>query len=308
MVFLSIVAIPFYVAQLIAPFELFDLLKSFESIFYLNKFLYSESAAEKHYVNVIFYTLNTLYTDIFHRNSGFAFEPGFYAVYLVIAIYFNTLLTGSLLNKVGIILSLSLISTFSTTGILAFFIIVLFHFSSRNLVKITVFFIPTLLIIIIAFMNIDFLYNKIVSSYESLGMKSTDQIAVDSRFTGGRFFSLKVAAINYVENPIIGIGDYGEAEFFRRTIGASVGVINGIGNYIMTLGTIGVLLLLFSFKRTYSEFSVLYGGRGLYTLSLILLITSFAFSLPATPLFWVFMVFFLVPPRGNVKAIQYISA
>ena len=70
--------------------------------------------------------------------------------------------------------------------------------------------------------------------------------------------------------------------------------INGIANYLATLGSIGVLLLIIAFKKTYRQLRLLYGNIT-FALSLILFTVSFSFAFPFTPLFGVFMVYFLVP-------------
>ena len=90
MVFLAIIAFPFYIYQLLDPYGLFNLLKPIETFFALGKFDGTTSAVTgDKYVNVVFYTLNIIYTDIFHRSAGFTFEPGFYSIFIVLAIFFN---------------------------------------------------------------------------------------------------------------------------------------------------------------------------------------------------------------------------
>ena len=160
MVFLALTAFPFYIIQLIDPFALFNFLKPIETLFGLSKF--AGSVGESTYVNVVFYTLNILYTDIFHRSCGFAFEPGFYSIFIVLAIFFNVVITKKILNKKGVILIIALITTFSTTGFIAFFTVLIYYFYKGSRSVNTKYLLPILLpVLIIAFLNTSFLSEKI---------------------------------------------------------------------------------------------------------------------------------------------------
>lgn len=296
MVFLAVIAFPFYVFQLIDPLGLFNFLKPIEVFFGLGKFSGSiNSDTGAHYVNVVFYTLNILYTDIFHRSCGFAFEPGFYSIFLVLAIFFNVVIAKTLFNKASIILIIALITTFSTTGFIAFFVVLIYHTykgtGSYWFKYLVPFFIAGGIIV---FLNVSFLSEKIIDSYNSLGKMNLSEIGYGMNFTAGRFLGFKVGLYNFQLNPLIGFGDYSEGEYFRKTFGSRVGIINGIASYLATLGSVGVLLLLIAFHKTYRQIRLLYGNIAI-PLSIVLLIVSFSFSFPFTPLFGVFMIYSLVP-------------
>ena len=300
MVFLVITAFPFYVYQLIDPFGLFNLLKPIETFFGLGKWAGTDDVgAGATYVNVIFYTLNTLYTDIFHRSCGFAFEPGFYSIFIVLAIFFNIILSKKLFNKRGIVLIIALLTTFSTTGFIAFFIVLIYYFYKGSESKNFKYLIPLLIpFLIIVFINTSFLSEKIIGSYQGLGQMELSNIGRDENFTAGRFLGFKVGLFNFQLNPFIGFGDYGDGEYFKKTFNSDVGIINGIANYLATLGGLGVLFLLIAFKKTYRQLRLLYGNIT-FPLSILLLVVSFSFAFPFTPLFGVFMVYFLVPSMNE---------
>lgn len=275
------------------PYGLFSLLKPIETFFGLGKFDGGEFAiAGNHYVNVVFYTVNILYPEIFHRSLGFAFEPGFYSIFLVLAIFFNVTITNKLLNKKGLVLIIALITTFSTTGFIAFFLVLIFYYYR---IRRIVFFLFILFpLSVYFFFNTPFLYDKIIDAYEALGTADISRIGYNQRFTAGRFFGLKVGLFNLQQNPLIGFGDYSPGNYFVKNYNSEVGIINGIGNYLATLGGFGVLFLILAFRKTYSQLRILYGNITL-TLSALLLTLSFSFSFPLQPLFGVFMVYSLVP-------------
>lgn len=303
MVFLAIVAFPFYLYQLLDPFGLFNLLKPIESFFMLGKFDGTASATTgNNYVNVVFYTLNTTYTDIFHRSAGFAFEPGFYSIFIVLAIFFNIVITKKLFNKSGLILLIALVTTFSTTGFIAFMVILIYYFmSGSSKSSYLKYLLPILLsLLVITFFSVSFLSNKILDSYQGLGQMELSEIGRNQNFTAGRFLGFKVAMLNFQINPLIGYGDYGDGEYFKKNLNSNVGIINGIGNYIATLGAFGVLFLLIAFKKTYRQIKHLLGNVMMF-LSFILLVVSFSFAFPLTTLFGVFMVYSFVPSSYNVK-------
>lgn len=298
MVFLAIIAFPFYIYQLIDPYSLFSLLKPIESFFGLAKFAGGEFASTgDKYVNVIFYTVNTIYPDIFHRSLGFAFEPGFYSIFIALAIFFNIVISKNFFNKQGIILIIALITTFSTTGFIAFFIILIYYLITGSKSRKTKYLLPLLIsLIVLVFINTSFLFEKIYESFTGLGQRELTQIGYNERFTAGRFLGFRVGIYNFTLNPLIGFGDYSDGEYFKKTFNSNVGIINGIANYLATLGSFGVLFLLISFRKTYNQLRNLYGNITLY-LSSLLWVFSFSFAFPFTPLFGVFMIYFLVPSK-----------
>lgn len=300
MVFLAIVAFPFYIVQLLDPFGLFNFLKPIETFFSLGKFDgTSASITGNNYVNVVFYSLNTTYTDIFHRSCGFAFEPGFYSIFIVLAIFFNIVISKNLFNRSGVILIIALITTFSTTGFIAFFIVLIYYFYKGSGFVFYKYFIPLLIpFLIFVFIKTSFLSQKIIDSYQGLGQVNLTEIGYNEKFTAGRFLGFKVGLYNFQLNPLIGFGDYGDGEYFKKTFNSNIGIINGIANYLATLGGLGFLFLLIAFKKTYRQLRLLYGNITV-PLSILLLTVSFSFAFPLTPLFGVFMVYFLVPSMNQ---------
>ena len=75
-----------------------------------------------------------------YRNCGFTWEPGGFACFLILAIIINLASNKfKIRNKSLMILILSLITTFSTTGYMAFaFIMIWYLFNTELILTVTV--------------------------------------------------------------------------------------------------------------------------------------------------------------------------
>ena len=148
------------------------------------------------------YSINIFGIEVF-RNYGLYHEPGAFAYFLIIAIGTNYIIQKNFFNKKNIIMALVLLTTFSTTGYLAFFLLVLTPvFSSEVNPRIKVLAIPLFLIIsAIAYTQLDFMHDKIETQFES----EIDNDRIFER-TGGRIWRIR-GAINLLStSPLFGRG------------------------------------------------------------------------------------------------------
>lgn len=146
--------------------------------------------------NIIIYTFNSnvIYDEI--RNSGPFWEPGGFAVFINVALGFNIALEKKLFSVKNTVMIITLITTFSTGGYIAFAFLVLGHVISTPTLKYK----PAILlfvIIVIPYMytSLDFMEKKINSNLSSYNHDTT------SRF-GSAYFDL----IDFSKNPFIGYG------------------------------------------------------------------------------------------------------
>jgi len=81
-----------------------------------------------------------LQQDVLPRNSGAFWEPGLFAVFLNIALIINTFINEKLLfSKKNIVFIIAIITTFSTSGFIVLFLIIISYFILHdNLIKIVV--------------------------------------------------------------------------------------------------------------------------------------------------------------------------
>lgn len=266
---LSIAGFFIYIPQLIIPglerFFVSSLSPLFRNPLYTGDIYYAP--------DIIFYVFNSGVGNF--RNCGPFWEPGAYAGFLVIAIIFHYMESKTITDKKSIVLILALLSTFSTTGLLAlmFFLVMFLGPKVAPIYKLIL--IPTILAgIIISFTTMDFMGDKIVS-----------QMDVASTHHNTRFKSAVLDLQDFAENPILGLG----RDSYTRYKGITNPILNhrtnGLTNYLVTYG---IFVFLFYFGCIYYAFHKLCLKQGyapryaLYGLVLIF-ITGFSevyFSLP----------------------------
>ncbi|MBS1603844.1 MAG: hypothetical protein JST42_14350, partial [Bacteroidetes bacterium] len=105
------------------------LVKAIPGVFTKTSVQYGNEANQ---VNPVFYNFDPNFTEL-GRNNGPFWEPTVFAIMLIIAQIFNLLLNKKLFNKKGIVFTIVLFTTMSTTGIMAYFLLVAgyYLFSSR---------------------------------------------------------------------------------------------------------------------------------------------------------------------------------
>ena len=183
------------------------------------------------------------------RNSGPFWEPGAFAGFILVALLMNTIVAKQLLgNRINHILLLGLLSTFSTTGLLAGFTLVggyyLFWGSGWNR------------LIIIPLMIIGGL--TAYQSFAFLGTKIDKAMDVANIGYNTRFKSAQLDLRDFVENPLLGMGMTKETRFEGQTQHRIIHRNNGVTNLLATYGIFiffaYFILIWFSFNRLCKAF------------------------------------------------------
>lgn len=194
----------------------------------------------------ILYTINWRGESIgtvLMRNSGPFWEPGAFAGFLLIAILFHIILSKKLMDKTNIILFTGLLSTFSTTGLMAGFVLMgayylLYGSGQARLVLIPMMVVGGLLA---------------YTSFEFLGSKIDRAMDVANIGYNTRFKSAMVDLEDFAENPILGMGMTKETRFEGQTQHRVIHRNNGVTNLLATYGIFIFLayfaLIWFSFRR-----------------------------------------------------------
>jgi hypothetical protein len=209
------------------------------------------------------------------RNCGAFWEPGAYAGFLIIAMIFNFMESRTISDKKSIVLLLALLSTFSTTGLIAlgFFLVMFLGNKVAPIYKLIL--IPSIFAaIVIAFTSLDFLGDKI-----------TSQLDVENTHHNTRFKSAVLDWRDFVENPVLGLGRDPKTRHKGITNPILTHRTNGLTNYLVTYG---IFVFLFYFGSIYYAFHKLCLKNNyplkyaLYGLILILIIgfSEVFFSLP----------------------------
>lgn len=147
------------------------------------------------------------------RNTGFASEPGYFASFIIIALFFNLLINDyKYKNKHFLILFITLITTQSTTGYAAFGIILLLIVmqSKRGktfLIVITIAVLPS--IIALPFMRDKIIqYKSDENSIENVILMAdyTEKNYYGQVFVPQRFDGFVLEFMNFTHDPILGYG------------------------------------------------------------------------------------------------------
>ena len=83
---------------------------------------------------IIIYNFHEVLAEF--RNSGPFWEPGAFAIFIIIALIFNLINDKTLWSKKNIVLSITLLTTLSTTGFIAFFVLIMaYYFATGDILK-----------------------------------------------------------------------------------------------------------------------------------------------------------------------------
>ncbi len=227
--------------------EKFDILDTYITIltflavtsipfFILNQFVfygipYGSNVTKSLLIFTSFYLPN----DPITRNSGMFWEPGAFAGYLVLAIIFIVLKNGKFqigtYKKEVILILLGLLTTFSTTGYISLgVIIVIFSFQNFKWGRIIVG--PVIILIIIyAYVSLDFMKQKIESQIEYTVNMKQDEV------NPGRFAAFKMDLEYIKSQPLTGNGvDVSTRWRFHPKVKGDFGHGNGMSNFIAVWG------------------------------------------------------------------------
>ena len=117
--YFTLISFPFFILYYLDRGLAGSFMDSVPSVFVSLKKVYGDNIKQ---VNPIFYNFDYNYLN--GRNNGPFWEPAVFAIMLIIAQIFNYLTSKSLFNKVGIVFTIGLITTLSTTGYFAYAILI----------------------------------------------------------------------------------------------------------------------------------------------------------------------------------------
>lgn len=271
----------------------------FRSVAFIRKY----SSVSQDGLNAILYSIQPavnsfIYSNVLPRNSGFAWEPGVFAVFICLALYCN-LFINNIKGKIGWrfwLFSVALVSTQSTTGYLAYLVIVFFYMYNKMSRVILVLF-PVILAILVMIFSLPFMSNKIVRLISETNELDAMVVRTIGRkgepYTPQRFSSLLITMIDFKNNPVLGLGGKVE-EGWTMKIGARISPITGIGNLLAQFGLVGCVFFVFSTLASSLFFARYLKMNIRLLLFIVILFTSISYSLIFFPLimcFWMFRLF-----------------
>lgn len=197
-------------------------------------------------------------TDVLgFRNTGFAQEPGFWASFVIIGLFFNLLIHNyRFQNKSFFILLFSLVLSQSTTGYAAFGVIILaIVLNNKRSRKILIFFTILLLPFIV---TLPFMKEKIIEKTYSEDSKNYIEHTANylnenkdgETFVPQRFDGFVFETMNFLYDPLLGYGTKGDQSFVSENISPNISCSNGnikvFSRYGLILGSLFYIGLFFS--------------------------------------------------------------
>jgi len=252
--------------------------------------------------NIIFYSIQPVsqimvQNSITYRNCGFAWEPGGFAVFLVLAIFIHLFFNSSEIkfNLRFWILLMALLSTQSTTGYVIFILIMIFYLFQKN-IKIVLFLFPALILGIVLMASLPFMRDKILLYFEEAG--NVDFIVEQSvgnqvSRNPQRFASFVIAFRDFKNNPVFGYGGQTEERWYNK-INSNISPISGIGNLLAQYGLVGFIFFIALLIKSSRFYSSHFNYNGSYFFLLVMLLITISYSIILDPVimcFWMFAYF-----------------
>ena len=252
--------------------------------------------------NGIIYTIHhTAVSGGLNRNSGFCWEPGPFACFLILALVIYFLNNNFRLDKRVVVYTITILSTFSTTGYLCFLMLILWYFSNINIKYSFISYPIAIILSLFLYFNSQYLNSKIfvqvqkaqqnIEFYSVYGQNKMTSI--------GRFDGFLLNLKDFENYPFFGYGGHFEATFSQKNK-LKIASTSGLGNWLAQFGIVGALFLIFYFYKSTNLICYLFNKRGIFYLYAIFLIITFSFNLIYSPLFILFIFFGLFVSKNDL--------
>jgi hypothetical protein len=293
--YLCAIALFFWTIQIFIPEQLTILLKNLTFLEPYNEIIKAQIGV---YTVIKEGALESFLT----RNSGFAWEPGAFSVFINFAIFINLIRNQFKLKKNwGLyLLIIALISTQSTTGYSIFLLIAIFYFINLKMKSGFVLFIPLFIIGVFYLFSLPFMYEKIDQLFNE---KITDVVDTgaqewnsDKMIGAQRFVSFQIDFVDFLNNPILGYGGHDE-DMWTKKSDINIVSISGIGKILARFGLVGTLFFIIVLYKSSVQFSKVFNYKGKLILFFLILQVSISYSLIENPIFLCFWMFFYFQPK-----------
>ena len=230
--------------------------------------------------NIIIYTFEkSLFVS--SRNSGPFWEPGAFGVFIILAIMFRLIYTHRILTFKIVLLSIALLTTTSTSGYIALFLLLVLHYSFNKRVGATKY-----ALILMMIYGGGLMYLQI----EFLGAKANEDIILASETTTSRFGSALIDLQDFSRNPILGYGRgqnrYGGREITFFSVDQHRN--NGMTQLLVTYGIIIFILYFLMYYKAIVSYCKRnrFNKKFAYAALLIIFILGFSQGIFTRPFFY----------------------
>lgn len=233
--------------------------------------------------NIIIYNFHQISYEM-SRNPGPFWEPGAFAVFIMLAILFNNIVDRKVFSKTNLFFIAALITTFSTTGYICLFVFLIY--SNYSYIKKNILYFVLFLAIvsgtIIMYERIPFLKEKIKKDIE-----------ISNETTSSRFGSALADYNDFIKSPIFGYGRAGARYNFKdvKFFDVENHRNNGFFNLLVTYGIIITSFYMFKIYQSFKLIGKKFGLATHYQIFsfVIILLLGFSQGIYMRPLFYGFM-------------------
>ena len=283
--FLTIFSLPLFCLQLInLPF-----IESLSSLF--SQFLAEPLRYENSWYAFIFNYCSLREGTLITRNSGFMWEPGAFAMVLVIMIVYRLVCNGDKLKDTHVLIYLiALATTFSTAGYIALLLILISVLFKKRSIGVRFSMLLVVVAMILLMFRLDFINVKIseyiTNTEDFVYAESGESNAIEFN----RYLYFLYTGQKVLEFPI----GYGTSDVEYN--GYMVIAPNGLANIMYHWGLIGLLFLSLAFYRFVGYFKVKLPVICLILLGLAMFVVMFSNPVDKSPILYiVILITFLIP-------------
>ena len=259
-------------------------------------------STEKETLNIIIYSVNNfeeISYVLLKRNAGFAWEPGAYSCFVILALFCNMLRTNFTLkkNRPLLIFILSILSTQSTTG----FFMLIFLFAGWLIAQRKV---AVALVIIQLFgllFSFPFVQDKFFDQIDRNQEYEFSDLSIREKNEVNRFIAFQISWEEFKKHPLIGLGGYDDGTYLRQK-GYEVVISSGIGKILSMYGLIMTFLFLYSLRNTTKIIKELFQTRNAYLLYIPIIGMMISYNLWLMPFYITFWMYgFLVSKMQEIN-------
>ena len=280
---LAAISLPLFAIQLVAP----DFMMWFNG---LSEVIIPQvpKGPGVDYANSIVFTVNPWGLE---RNSGFMWEPGAFAGMCSVGIFLNLIIYKFKVNWKLVCLTLGCITAFSTTGYLLIMLVGAFWLMNQKL-KTVMISVPVMTLLAIWVFTLPDVRDKVIERYENRNktIDNQDSYADDREgISVGRFGSFILDWNDMKNYPIIGYG----LQQSERTTGRYVDLVraNGFSDFMVKFGLLGLAFLFWSLTQSFYRFGKIYGAKGLWMGTVLIVALSFSNPVLVKPFFFALMFY-----------------
>jgi hypothetical protein len=236
--YLTLISLPIFLFNVLLPSYFESLLNIFRPLTNERFYRFDEF---RNYWSAIVY-VKAMKADFLYRNCGFMWEPGSFAMIIIWGLGFNWLTNGIKIDSKTIVYSVALITTQSTAGYIAFFILILALYVKKISIQNVLLIFAFVYLFIGYIYELDFIGGKL-DTY--LYAASNDVLNYNTKFG-----AYKVNRIQILQYDLIRVLEYPLGYGFNYQ--GDIISVNGLSSALLMWGVILFSYFIFLIRKFYS--------------------------------------------------------